>query len=202
MNTQRMTKNILASAVLVATAVTSINVMALNSTATVTVKNAIDIAEVTPLHIGTIRASADLTAASVKVATLVVNPETGVGVATNDTATIGQLAVGTAGEFEVTGLAPYQPLDITSPAATTLKLSPHPTGGAFFHVNTFTFWVTSITTPALYATSGDLKADATGVATFSVGATVTTSDVAADATDTQYQDTDYTGTYIIDITYP
>lgn len=196
-------KNILALAVLAATAVSSVNVMALTSTATVTVKNAIDVAEVTPFNIGTIRATADLTASSAKVATLVVDAETGVGTAMNDgVATIGQLAVGTPGEFSVTGLAPYQALNIDNTITTELKLTPHPTGGAFFKVTDFKFWVTSITTPAEYAAGGDLIADATGVATFTVGATVKTSDVSTDATAAQYQDSDYTGTYSIDVTYP
>lgn len=196
-------KNILALAVLAATTVTSMNVMALTSTATVTVKNAFDITEVAALDLGTVRATADLTAASVKVATLIVDPDTGVGAATDDTATIGQLTAGTPGSFSITGLAPYQALKIAAPAASTLKLVPHPAGGAYFHIKDFTFWVTSIPTPAAYtASSAELIANATGEATFTVGATITTSDVGTDLTTAQYQDAAYSGNYDITISYP
>jgi len=182
---------------------TSVNVMADTFEATVTVKNSFDITEDTPLDFGTIRANAVITGPSTDTANIVFDPETGVGTATDGTAaTMGQLIVGTPGAFTVSGLAPYQALDIDTTQTAELKLVPHPTGGAFFNVDTFTFFVTSLVTPALYAASGDLIADATGNATFTVGATLTTSDVDTDGNSAQYQETAYVGDYEINISYP
>lgn len=204
-------KSILAVAIVTATTVASVNVMASvkSANATVVVKNAFVITEDAPLDFGTIRATADPLAATVqdtplgKISGLIMDPEDGTfsAGATASPATIASLGTGAPGEYSMTGVGAFKNFTLAA-ADGTLKTPGAAANAAFFTITDFTFFVTSITTPALYdGVTIFLKADAAGDASFQVGASIFTSATGETTAQTPYDDTTYAGTYDITVEY-
>lgn len=210
-------KNILALAVLAATSVTSVNVMAEgvgHGTVTVTVKNSFDVEQATALNFGDIRATAsgvaadptDATATAAQTATMVMSPIDGTYTAgaTAGDASIAGLGDGTPGVFSMAKVGAYKNFTLEA-ADIELTKAGAETSDAFFLVKDFTFYIVDAvdsTTGKLYdATSSVyLKSDADGNAFFRVGASIATSvNVAADQGN--YDDMDYTGTYDVKVNY-
>jgi len=199
-------KNILALAVLAATTVTSVNVMAaaFQGDATVEVKNTFSISQIDPFDLGTIRATADVAADTA--ATMVISAETGEAGAPTEAAPskIGQIIVGKPGKYEITDLGNFAQLEITAPVADVeLKMNPYPPTTAYFKLNTFTYWITSGTNAdsKYVAGTNKLTAGADGTASFTVGATISTTNKTTDGVLLPYQDAVYAGTFDVVVTY-
>lgn len=196
----------------------SISLFAFNATAvenvsfngTVTVQNAFTLTNDTPLNFGTLRANADTAGATEATLELSPNSTAASTIANGANATIAELVKGEPATFTVSGVSAFAFLtfDIDDAEGNITSVSPVPTGAAFFKVtapsirvltggnaNT-TLDLTDLTIPA-----GQLQVDGAGEATFSLGATLTTSQNTADSTDSDYIDGDYSGTFALTLEY-
>jgi hypothetical protein len=173
-----------------------------DATATVTVQNAFTLTEAVALDFGTIRATADDTAAA-DVATLILSPA---GVTTGSTvniAAIAPLSGGAAASFTVAGAAPFTDLTITFPGdgLTILTGASLPASAANFTIGTWSALVSGgLNDGDTITTAGTMQTDSTGAVAMAVGATLTTDDAAASITQ-NYQDAAYTATYTVIVDY-
>lgn len=196
----------------------SISLFAFNATAvenvsfngTVTVQNAFTLTNDTPLNFGTLRANADTSAATEATLTLSPNSTAASVIANGTDATIAELVKGEPATFTVSGVSAFAFLtfNIDDAVGNITSVSPVPTGAAFFKVSdpsirvltggnaNTTLDLTDLTIPA-----GQLQVDGAGEATFSLGATLTTSNNTDDTTTTDYIDGDYSGTFTLTLEY-
>ncbi|MCG7537828.1 DUF4402 domain-containing protein [Pseudoalteromonas sp. OOF1S-7] len=165
--------------------------------ASVTVRNIFTFENAEPLSFGTIRASGDT--GGVETATLVIaaNPNTAPRADSTDVtkAEIAILEPGTPAKFTVDGVSPYATLTITDPTETDVLPIDLPPTTPGFKLGTFTYYVTSGTSPAPATTT--VQADADGKIAFNVGATLTTTSAAAG----NYIDGEYEGTFSVELSY-
>ncbi len=186
---------------ILALALTTCSVLALgsaeaetvNSTADVTVQNAITFTETSALTFGTIVAIGDGTAGGAA-ATI----DIGVGVANDTTVStpavpgtddlIIELVAGDRAEYAISGAAPNTDLTVTIPAAPVV-LNCGGCSGAQpdFTVDT---WIDN-------STAGVLTTDGAGAQTLFVGATLNTDPTAINP----YEDGNYTGAYTVEVNY-
>lgn len=187
---------LLAAAGLIAL-VGSANAETIEGSASVTVQNAITIAQTTALSFGTIAAIADDNGTSPKSATLVMGLD-GVSVVTSDgDAQITEITTGNAGVFTISGAAAQTDLTITLPSSDIDLVDPSGTESKKFKVGTFAKGVVSGGGSGFSFTTDD-----NGELVFSVGATLTT-DVAGSGSGAAdaYADTTYTGAYDVEVNY-
>ncbi|MFT7356139.1 MAG: hypothetical protein ACI92T_003191 [Pseudoalteromonas distincta] len=177
---------------------------------TVTVQNAFTLTNDTPLNFGTLRANADTAAATEATLTLSPNSTAASVIANGTGATIAELVKGEPATFTVSGVSAFAFLtfNIDDAEGNITSVSPVPTGAAFFKVSdpsirvltggnaNTTLDLTDLTIPA-----GQLQVDGTGAATFSLGATLTTSNNTDDTTTSDYIDGDYSGTFALTLEY-
>ncbi|GLR70669.1 DUF4402 domain-containing protein [Agaribacter marinus] len=184
----------------------SVSVMAQETApgdATVTVQNTFDIAQVSGIDFGTVRATVDSDATddagSVHVSTLPLDTQGAHGTITTaggatTTSSITVLATGAAGEFAITNAAPFTAINITAPAAFDLVNGSGSPTTAVFGVGTFTFRETGAVADGTAVTT-----DINGEINFTMGASLSTDDNAA--TRTNYIDGAYTGTFTLQVAY-
>jgi len=198
-NLNKIAKFLSVTIVLAASGTTS--AATINSSATVTVNNVILLTEDAALNFGSVRATAEMTAAIGAV--LILDPATGVisagaNVGTATTAELSSLSAGNAGSYSVSDAATFTELTLTLPStAITLAASSVPTSNPVFTVDNFTATVVGTGQDATLPTN--LITDATGAVSFNVGASLGT-DLSANTT-TTYIDADYTGSYTITVVY-
>lgn len=177
---------------------------------TVTVQNAFTLTNDADLNFGTLRANADTAGAAVSTIKLSANPAAA-SVITNATgATIAELVKGAPATFSVSGVSAFAFLtfDITGITGNITSVSPTPSGAAFFKVSDPSIRVltggnanTDLDLTDLTVEAGQLQVGGTGEATFSLGATLTTSSNTADTTTSDYIDGDYSGTFALTLEY-
>ncbi|ATD03928.1 MULTISPECIES: hypothetical protein [Pseudoalteromonas] len=185
----------------------SVSLFAFNATAlesadvqaSVTVQNAFTFTNDAGLNFGTIRATAD--PAGTTTATIVMPANPGADpVATDGTnASIAELVRGERALFSVSGVAPFGTLTLDSSGITgNVNAVTAPPGTPKFTIGTPTFWLLTggAGTGALFTTT--LQVDATGAATFNMGATLTTD---AAVTTSAYIDGEYRGTFALTLDY-
>lgn len=175
------------------------------STASVTVQNTFTLAQVQALTFGTIRAVAD--PAGTQLGSIVVSPNPAIAqtASTNGTNASAQvITAGSAGQFSVTGAAPFANLNINFPATATNVTAPAaPPGTPKFVIAATTGWDAYITSgpninTAYNDTTPNLQTSATGAVNFNLGATLTTDTV---ATTLPYTDATYTGNFNLVVVY-
>lgn len=174
---------------------------AVSTTATVTVQNAITVAETQALTFGTLVSSSSDLAAGADAATLQVSTNGTTTVAgTAALATIIEISAGVPAVFAVSGAAPGATLTLSTPADTKLIDAAAPTA-AWFDISGYSFGYTNtdgspIFTP-LVGNDGTLE--------ITMGATLTTDTQGAIASGseaaTPYSDTTYTGTIAFTVNY-
>jgi len=182
-----------------------------NSTATVKVQNAFDLAENTGLDFGTLRVTADTgTAKATAVAATVTVKSDGSGTtAANPSGSVlasaQVIAEGSPATYTVTKVAPFSKMVITFPADDSVILSAAsaPNETSKFTLSGFEAYVTSgANANTAYDTgTSNLAADVDGTVTFAVGATLNTDKRGTEGAITQYIDGDYTGKYDIIVAY-
>lgn len=181
-----------------------------NFEATVTVQNAFTLTNDAPLSFGTIRASADTSAATV--ATMVVSANPAIkAVTTNGTdAVITSLTPAAPATFSVSGVAAFSFLsfNLADAVGNITAVDPVQAGTAFFKMSDPSIRVltggnadTNLDLTDLSSPAGQLQVDSSGEATFSMGATLTTSSNTADSTTIDYNDGDYSGTFALTLEY-
>ncbi len=163
-------------------------------TASVTVQNAITIDRGDELNFGTVFAKADLTGATVATLTVPSDGGTSTSTATSPAnSNIVEIVAGFPATFTVSGVAPTTNLTLILPTSPiTLSGS---NSSATFSVDAFEATVTTNTPTAYTQGSPNLATDSTGSATFAVGATLSTTDVA------DYADETYSGTFTVEVVY-
>lgn len=185
----------------------SISLLAFNATAlesadvqaSVTVQNAFTFTNDAGLNFGTIRATAD--PAGTTTATIVMPANPGADpVATDGTnASIAELVRGERALFSVSGVAPFGTLTLDSSGITgNVNAVTAPPGTPKFTIGTPTFWLLTGGAGTGAAITTTLQVDATGAATFNMGATLTTD---AAVTTTAYIDGEYRGTFALTLDY-
>lgn len=186
----------------------SISLFAFNATAlesadvqaSVTVQNAFTFTNDAGLNFGTIRATADPTGTTTATIVMPANPSAD-PVATDGTnASIAELVRGERALFSVSGVAPFGTLTLDSTGITgEVNAVTAPPGTPKFTIDTPTFWLlTGGAGTGAAITGGTLQVDATGAATFNMGATLTTD---AAATTSAYIDGEYRGTFALTLDY-
>lgn len=182
----------------------------------VSVNNAIDFTFTGTLDFGTVRATASSVALDCRILNLPANPASPIaaqgsypktgdfnGVCTNVAPTAALTAVGGTPArpvFTVQGLAPFTALTLTLPTAVVDLSAVLPGDYASFQVGDFTAYKTSAPVGNVPTTAGGLVADATGLATFTVGASLATD--ATVFTGSNYQDgVPYSGTFDVTVAY-
>lgn len=170
----------------------------LNSNATVTVNNAFTLAESSAMTFGTIRATADTTAAGATASlTLPADGSAGaVTAATPASANIVVITGGTPASFAITNAAPSTPLTLSLPAGIVNLTTPG--GTAAFTVDTFNAIVRGGPNDGDAYAAANLITDATGAVGFDVGATLHTD---AGSPGSDYLDGTYTGSYTVQVDY-
>ncbi|MBQ4799550.1 DUF4402 domain-containing protein [Pseudoalteromonas sp. MMG006] len=165
----------------------------------VTVQNAFTLTNDAALDFGTIRASADLSGAQTASLELAANPATS-AITTSTDATAAEIAIlvaGTPASFSVSGVSPFGTLTITDPTETAISPDAAPAGTAAFTLGTPTYYVLTGAAANSVATT-TIQVDSNGEATFNVGATLTTTAVAATS---DYIDGSYSGTFTLELNY-
>ena len=171
-----------------------------NSQATATVQNAFTLEETTAITFGTLRATAGATGDA---ATLVISANPTVAAVSTPGGTVASLDIleeGAPGEYAVSGVSPFSSLTIDMPSDTDVVLvgASLPAGSPTLIASAWNAYVlTGPNENTVYASS-NLRADAGGVVTFSVGATLTTEIVTAAAA---YLDAEYSASYDITVSY-
>ncbi|MFT2109965.1 DUF4402 domain-containing protein [Marinomonas sp. 2405UD68-3] len=196
-------KSIVIGSILLAGASSIAVAETVNTTATVTVQNAFNLTEVTPLNLGTLRATAD--PAGTETATVVIPADGSAPTAATSgpPAALSVLTAGTPATYTVDSAAGFTSLTLTLPGPTTtitVAAAAAPPGTPAFTLGTFTGYITSgPNSGTAYTTATpNLQTDATGTVSFSVGATLTTD---ATTTTSPYIDGDYTGTFPVIVVY-
>ena len=193
MNTKmKLLAGIIAGSALFSTA----HAATVNTNASVTVQNTINLTKVTDLDLGTIAAFADT--AGNNQSSLVLSADPAVTPAVNNHATdskIVLIAPGTPAEFSVTSAAPNHALNITLPTSVTL------TGG----LGSMTFELTDFVHHAHIEGNSQTTGSTTtaaGELGFYVGATLSTSNAGVTtATNDPYENATYTGTFDVAVNY-
>lgn len=181
-----------------------------NVPATVTVNNAIDFTFTGSLNFGEVRATADATDLTCVGLTLAANPATPIGSQVTPAAcsagagTAVMQAVGGTPErpvFTIAGVAPFTTMNLTVPTTNIDLTAATGPGTPQFFLSAFTAYKTSATAGAITITAGagTIAVDATGGATFTVGATLGTHLGAG--VSTAYQDLAYAGAFDVVVTY-
>lgn len=186
-----------------------------NAGASVTVTNSFNFTETTALSFGSVRAVNDTDSNNAAVMYVTPAGSTGTADVNSPNGVIQTLGGAAPAVFSVDGLAPFAAMTITVPAAETniTADSGAPSAAAFlipggllgtafasttdFSSNTANGWVVELSDGTQYVNAGDLVADGTGAATFTVGAALKT---VAHATNS-YIDDAYSGTYAITVDY-
>lgn len=177
--------------------------------ASVTVKNAFEVAETTPLSFGTVRAQAASVVAAVLVDSAWVILATDgtftsgtTGTATPVTSKLQNLEGGSAAEFTISDVSNFTAMTVTMPASVVLTAASSNPTAPKFTIDTFTFKpTTGASTDTDFSVSNKvtITSDATGVASFLVGAKMTTGETTA--TDMSYSEELYEGSYDITVSY-
>lgn len=177
--------------------------------ASVTVKNAFEVAETTALSFGTVRAQAAAAAAATTVDSAWVILATdgsftsGVtGTATPVTSKLQNLQDGSAAEFAISDVSNFTAMTITMPASIILTAASSNPTAPKFTVDTFTFKPTVGTSTDTDFSTGNaatITSDGAGQANFLVGATLTTGETTA--ADMSYSEELYEGSYDITVSY-
>lgn len=183
--------------------------------ASVTVKNTFELTVTKPLSFGEITAIADTDAGGEQASLTIssnptVQPSVDNGAAAK--AEIRSLLPGEAAEIAVAGVAPFSELTITLPEADDvihLVAAAAPPNSPEFILSDFDAYITSGTNSgsvylgAAGETQKLLTADASGAASFNVGATLSTEAMPAAAARfaQQYQDGEYTGSFSVVVEY-
>jgi len=177
--------------------------------ASVTVKNAFEVAETTALSFGTVRAQAAkaVAATSVDSAWIVLATDgtftSGTtGTATPVTSKLQNLEGGSAAEFAISDVSNFTAMTITMPASIVLTAASSNPTAPKFTVDTFTFKpVTGTSTDTDFATgnAAAITSDGSGAASFLVGATLTTGETTI--ADMSYSEELYEGSYDITVSY-
>ena len=169
----------------------------ISGTASLTVQNAFDVAESTPLSFGTITvAKATGTHAPADNATMLLAPEGGTPTITNKPVTggaIGSIVAGSPATFDVSNAAPFTELTVNMTAGTTLQNASAPPGNGEFTLSAFAARETGETSNI--ATGGKITTDVDGAKSFTLGATMTING------DADYVDGLYSGTYNVEVVY-
>ena len=165
----------------------------------VRVQNAFTLTNDAPLDFGTIRASGDLSGTEKATLVLAANPATSSTTASSDVteAEIAILVPGTPASFPIAGVSPFGSLTISNPTETAIAPDAAPAGTAAFTLSLPTYYVLTGGTPNSVATT-TIQVDASGEATFNLGATLTTTAVAATS---DYIDGSYSGTFTLELNY-
>lgn len=185
----------------------SISLFAFNATAlesadvqaSVTVQNAFTFTNDAGLNFGTIRATAD--PAGTTTATIVMPANPGADpVATDGTnASIAELVRGERALFSVSGVAPFGTLTLDATGIDgAVNAVTAPPGTPKFTIDAPTFWLLTGGAGTGAAITTTLQVDATGAATFNMGATLTTDAAVTTAT---YIDGEYRGTFSLTLDY-
>ena len=181
-----------------------------NFNATVTVQNAFTLTNDSDLNFGTIRASADTAGATSASITVSSNPATSATTLNGTDSIIAELVAGSPATFSVSGASAfaYLTFDLTNATGDITSVSPAPAGTAFFKVSATSIRVltcdnanTNLDLTDLTVTAGKLQVDGSGAATFSMGATLTTSNNTGDSTTLDYIDGEYSGTFEVTLEY-
>ncbi|GAB0110332.1 DUF4402 domain-containing protein [Pseudoalteromonas distincta] len=181
-----------------------------NFDATVTVQNAFTLTNDSDLNFGTIRASADTSGATSASITVSSNPATSATTLNGAASIIAELVAGSPATFSVSGASAfaYLTFDLTNATGNITSVSPAPAGTAFFKVSAPSIRVltggnanTNLDLTDLTVTAGQLQVDGSGAATFSMGATLTTSNNTDDSTTLDYIDGEYSGTFEVTLEY-
>ncbi|MDC8829761.1 DUF4402 domain-containing protein [Alteromonas gilva] len=174
---------------------------------TLTVDNTIAFTQTGTLDFGTLRATADGSAAVNCVGlTMPANPASALNATLGTAGSTACTATGTAviqnvggtptrPEFAVAGLAPFTVLTLTLPTTADLALNPAPAGAPIFRLLDFTAYQSSGTPGAVTTT---VTADNVGDIAFTVGATIITDPTTASL---QYENTSYTGDFDVTVSY-
>jgi hypothetical protein len=180
--------------------------------ASVTVNNAIDFTFTGALNFGQVRATPDDTDLTCAGLVMPANPAESLEQDTPAICTAGDgdaiiQSVGGTPErpvFTIAGVAPFSNMEITLPTTTSAITANTGPGTAQFTLSEFTAYKTSGTPSDIPLTAGvgEIQANATGTATFTVGATLGTHlGAISTAANAVYQDLTYTGTFIVSVDY-
>ncbi|NVK54238.1 MAG: hypothetical protein HWE26_01375 [Alteromonadaceae bacterium] len=205
---KKFSKNLsVLGAALIATMAGSVSAETLTVPVAVTVDNTIDFTLTGTLDFGTIRATADGSAAVNCVGlTMPANPASPLNATLGTAGALACTADGTAviqnvggtptrPEFAVAGLAPFTALTLTLPSTADLALNPAPAGAPILQLIDFTAYQSSGTPGAATTT---VTADGTGNIAFTVGATMITDP----GTPTlAYENTAYAGEFDVTVSY-
>jgi hypothetical protein len=178
--------------------------------ASVTVNNAIDFTFTGTLDFGTVRAVADgtdLTCTGLELPanpTLPITADIPAACSAGEGDAVIQSVGGTPARpvFTVAGTAPFTNLTVTVPDTTIPLTAATGPGTPQFFLSEFTVYRTSGTATTITIDAdgeGILQTNATGEATFTVGATLATH--LGTVANTNYQDMAYTGTFDVEVVY-
>jgi len=197
----------------------------INTDATVTVQNTFAFAQDAALSFGTLRASADSSAADlngagagtgITVATYTVRPDgaatipvvrvaTSAGAAVDGTeltpASISVLATGTPASYTVSGASPFTAIEIVALGTsdnTTLLNPLAPPSAPTFTVDQFLFEEVGTAGVGSDEATASFDTDVNGEVSFNVGATISTPTT---ATAVAYADGTYTGSFTVEVGY-
>ncbi|WMN61922.1 DUF4402 domain-containing protein (plasmid) [Pseudoalteromonas xiamenensis] len=196
------------SALLAATAMGALSLAAHASTKTaqlavsVKVKNTFTLEQGEPMSFGSLLAFADTSTTVDNQATIVMspNPSTQPTLTSAGEAKFQVLESGTPGSFNVSGTAPYSSMLITAPASIEVTPTTAPPSAPKFTLSDFKFFIDGgeNTGKAYDAATTPLISDVSGAVKFYVGGTLKTQ---ARATQSMYQDGDYSGSVDVTVTY-
>ncbi|WP_017446796.1 DUF4402 domain-containing protein [Gayadomonas joobiniege] len=176
------------------------SVLAETATGTIefTVQNAISVEAGDNLNFGTFRAVPSSVAAEQATLKIGADGSTEDG-KSNGGATIQKFEDGSPGTFVVTGAAPFSNLTIDFPADGEITVTSGVPGSPVFEIDAFEGTVITGANPNTAIADADaVTADADGNLTFAVGATIGTD---SNGSTGSYQSTDYTGTYVVEVSY-
>lgn len=208
-----MKRILLASAI--AASIGAFSVSAATFQATLSVNNAINVTEDTPLDFGVFSGSYSDTAADTAAITL--GPTTGYGAvafAGGSSSTDNNLIVvtpGTAGQFSITGVPAFAPLTVSVGDDTAGTAGSAMTLGSLASTADLTVdgWAAEVITGSSPGATMDLdttaqteNADSSGNFTFALGATLYTDATGVGAAAGEsYADVSFTGSYFVDVSY-
>ena len=201
------------------TALAPLHTMAINTQASVKVKNAITFAETAPLSFGTVRANynagigsaANALASAARLALPADDTATMTATAGLNSMAINSLVRGSSAKYTITGAAPFTQItftitDITSAANTNIALTtPNPSAPNFEIVqDSWTARDLVLAAPISIANAtgkGLVTTDGAGAASFSLGASIRTDQTAKTQNYDQNNEVDYTGQFSITVSY-
>lgn len=173
------------------------------SSASVVVQNAFDLAEVSAIDFGTVRATVDSDptddTASIHISSFTLGTDgtvsgvSAVGGATTESS-MSVISNGTPGEFAISNASPFTTITISAVSAFDIANASAAPGTAVFGVSNVLFREAGATSDATSVTT-----DINGEINFTVGADLSTDDNAA--AQTNYSDGTYTGNFVMEVSY-